>query len=52
MARRAAPIATICLGIYLLLQGLVLLVGLAFTGLPQLLGVLALVAGVLLLVGR
>lgn len=52
MARSTARIGTIVLAIYLLLQGLVMLIGLSFAGLPQLLGVLALLAGVLLLAGR
>jgi uncharacterized membrane protein HdeD (DUF308 family) len=52
MARSYARLAHICLGIYLLLQGLVLLLDLHFTGLPILLGVLAIVAGVLLIAGR
>jgi hypothetical protein len=52
MARAYGRLGSICLGVYLLLQGLVLLLGLQFLGLPILLGVLALLAGVLLLVGR
>jgi hypothetical protein len=52
MARAAGRLATIVLGIYLLLQGLVSLIGLTFLGLPQLLGVLAVIAGVLLLARR
>lgn len=45
-------IGTILLGIYLILQGLVSLAGLHFAGLPVLMGILALAAGVLILVGR
>ena len=52
MARSYARLGNVCLGVYLLLQGLVLLLGLSFTGLPILLGVLAIVAGVLLIAGR
>ena len=52
MARSYTRVAFICLGVYLQLQGLVLLLGLSFTGLPILLGVLAIVAGVLLIAGR
>jgi uncharacterized membrane protein HdeD (DUF308 family) len=52
MARSLGRLGHVCLGIYLLLQGLVLLANLSFTGLPILLGVLALLAGVLLLAGR
>ena len=52
MARSYTRLGNVCLGIYLLLQGLVLLLGLHFTGLAILLGVLAIVAGVLLIAGR
>jgi hypothetical protein len=52
MARSWSRIGNICLGIYLLLQGLVLLLGLSFVGLPILLGILAIIAGVLLIAGR
>jgi len=52
MARSYARIANVCLGVYLLLQGLVLLLGLSFVGLPILLGVLAIIAGVLFLARR
>jgi hypothetical protein len=52
MARTLGRLSTVCLGIYLLLQGLVTLIGLSFTGLPVLVGLLAIVAGVLLLAGK
>lgn len=52
MARSTARLGIICLGIYLLIHGLVLLIGLSFVGLPQLQGVLAIIAGVLLLARR
>jgi hypothetical protein len=52
MARSYTRIGNVCLGVYLLLQGLVLLLGLSFLGLSILLGVLAIVAGVLLIAGR
>lgn len=40
------------LGLWLLLHGLVSIIGLHFTGLGILLGVLALVSGILILLGR
>ncbi|HXT22899.1 MAG TPA: hypothetical protein VN923_19280 [Thermoanaerobaculia bacterium] len=52
MARSFGRLGSVCLGIYLLLQGLVLLLGLSFYGLSILLGVLAVIAGVLLIAGR
>ena len=52
MARSLGRLGSVCLGVYLLLQGLVMLLGLSFTGLPILLGVLALLACVLILAGR
>lgn len=52
MARNLGRLGSACLGVYLLLQGLVQLAGLHFTGMGILLGALALVAGVLLLAGR
>jgi hypothetical protein len=42
----------ILLAVWLILYGLVTLASLHFTGLPIILGVLALVAGVLLLLGK
>lgn len=52
MARNLGRLGNVCLGVYLLLQGLVLLLSLSFVGLPILLGVLAIIAGVLLIAGR
>jgi hypothetical protein len=52
MARSLGRLGTVCLGVYLLLHGLVLAIGLSFVGLHVLLGVLAVIAGVLLLAGR
>jgi uncharacterized membrane protein HdeD (DUF308 family) len=52
MARSYTRLGNVCLGVYLLLQGLVLLLGLSFVGLPILLGVLAIIAGVLIIAGR
>ena len=52
MAKGFGSLGLAALGIYLILQGLVSMIGLAFNGLGLLLGVLALVAGVLLLIGR
>ena len=42
----------ILLGIWLILHGLVSLAGLTFSGLPIILGILALVAGIFILLGR
>jgi hypothetical protein len=52
MARSLPRLGTAVLAVYLLLQGLVLVASLSFTGLALLLGVLAVLAGVLLLAGR
>jgi hypothetical protein len=40
------------LSVWLILSGLIGLLGLAFQGLPMLMGILALAAGVLILAGR
>ncbi len=40
------------LGIWLLLHGLVQIIGLSFAGLPIILGLLALVSGILILLGK
>lgn len=40
------------LGIWLLLHGLVQIIGLSFAGLPVILGLLALVSGILILLGK
>ena len=52
MARSFGRLGIACLAVYLLIQGLVLVASLSFTGLPLLLGVLAILSGVLLLAGR
>jgi len=52
MARTTRSLGIACLGVYLLLQGLVLIASLSFTGLSLVLGALAIVSGVLLLIGR
>lgn len=44
--------ATLLLAIWLILHGLSALVGFSFTGLSVIMALLALVAGILLLVGR
>ena len=49
---RSRSLGMAVLGVYLIVHGLVLAVSLSFTGLPLLLGALAVVAGVLLLAGR
>ncbi len=45
-------IGMVLLGLYLILAGLVALLGLTFAGLPMLMGILALVAGIAILAGR
>jgi hypothetical protein len=45
-------VGMVLLGVYLILEGLVSLAGLSFNGLPMLMGILALVAGVLILIGK
>lgn len=52
MARSARNVGMLLLGIYLIVQGLVGLAGLSFAYLGTLLALLALVAGILLLLGR
>lgn len=42
----------LCLAIFLILSGLVLLAGLSFQGLPIIMGILALIAGIALAVGK
>jgi hypothetical protein len=49
---RGRSIGIILLSVYLILVGLVLLLGLSFYGLPLLEGALALLAGIALLAGR
>lgn len=51
-ARTFGRLGVVCLGIYLVLQGLVSLANLHFTGLGALMGIFAILAGVLLLVGK
>ena len=52
MARSLGSIGMILLAVWLILHGLVTLTNLHFTGLPIILGILALVAGILLLLGK
>ena len=40
------------LAIWLILTGLIMLLGLSFQGLPLIMGILALAAGILILLGR
>jgi hypothetical protein len=48
----ASRIGITLLGIWLILMGLTQVIGLSFHGLPLLEGVLALVAGIMILLGR
>jgi hypothetical protein len=52
MAWRGRSIGMITLAVYLILVGLVLVLGLHFEGLPLVQGVLALIAGIAILAGR
>ena len=52
MTRRTRSLGLTVLGVYLVLQGLAQLVHLYFTGYTVLLGLSALLAGVLILAGR
>jgi len=52
MARLTQNLGLLLLGIYLILSGLVSVLGLSFTGLPLLMGILALVAGILIVLRR
>ncbi len=45
-------IGMLLLGIWLILSGLIALLGLTFQGLPLLMAILAIAAGVLILLGR
>jgi len=45
-------VGMLLLGIWLIVSGLVALLGLSFHGLPLLMGILALVAGILIVIGR
>ena len=42
----------ILLGIYLILTGLITLIGLSFQGLPLIMGALAIAAGIFIVLGR
>jgi len=46
-----SSIGTILLAVFLILQGLILLFSISFTGIGIVMGILALVAGILLLLG-
>ena len=50
--RFTKSIGMLLLGIWLILTGLIALFSLSFTGLPTLMGALAIIAGILILVGR
>jgi hypothetical protein len=52
MARSARNLGILLLAIYLILSGLIQLIQLHFAGLPLIMALLAIVAGVLLLLGR
>lgn len=52
MARSTRSVGMLLLGIYLILAGLGLLIGLSFAYMRVLKGLLALIAGILILVGR
>lgn len=45
-------IGMLLLAIWLILTGLIQLIGLSFAGLPVIMGILAIIAGVLLLIGK
>jgi hypothetical protein len=50
--KRAGSTGVVLMGVWLVLTGLTLVINLHFTGLPMLQGILALVAGILILIGR
>ena len=52
MARSTRSVGLLLLGIYLILAGLGNLIGLSFQGLGLIQGLLALAAGILILIGR
>jgi uncharacterized membrane protein YkgB len=52
MARGARSTGLLLLGIYLVLHGLISLIGLRFAYIGVLEGLLALIAGILILIGR
>jgi hypothetical protein len=45
-------IGMVLLGVWLILHGLISIIGLNFNGLPMLMGILALVAGILIVLKR
>ena len=45
-------IGMVLLGVWLILHGLISIIGLSFNGLPLLMGILALVAGILIVLKR
>lgn len=50
--RGVRRLGLLLLGVWLVLSGLIQIVGLHFNGLPLLMGVLAIIAGALLILGR
>lgn len=52
MAAKARGIGAILLGVWLVLHGLISLTNLSFNGLGLIMGILALVAGLLILIGK
>jgi hypothetical protein len=50
--RLTKNLGMLLLGIWLILTGLIALLGLSFQGLPLIMGILAIAAGVLILLGR
>jgi hypothetical protein len=52
MAVITRNIGLLLLAIWLILSGLISLLGLSFAGLPLIMGVLALIAGIFILIGR
>ena len=52
MARSTRSVGLLLLGVYLILVGLGSLIGLSFRGLGLIQGLLALIAGILILIGR
>jgi hypothetical protein len=52
LSARFSTLGMPLLGVWLILYGLISLLSLSFTGLVQLMGALALVAGILILLGR
>jgi hypothetical protein len=52
MARSTRSVGMLLLGIYLILAGLGLLIGLSFAYMRVIEGLLALIAGILILIGR